>query len=76
MRVRKPCRKLEQNPGAMAAVLKLPNGQVEQLCGEFSQVWPVNYNCPGQLVVAGEKKSWGPSGRGWLKPEAKRSHWL
>lgn len=45
----------EQNPGAMAAVLKLPNETVELLCGEFSHVWAVNYNCPGQLVVAGEK---------------------
>ena len=45
----------EQNPGAMAAVLKLPNETVEELCGSFSHVWPVNYNCPGQLVVAGEK---------------------
>lgn len=45
----------EQNPGAMAAVLKLSNETVEQLCGEFSHVWAVNYNCPGQLVVAGEK---------------------
>lgn len=44
----------EDNPGAMAAVLKLPNEKVEALCGEFSQVWPVNYNCPGQLVVAGD----------------------
>lgn len=42
-----------KTPGAMAAVLKLPNETVEQLCGGFSQVWPVNYNCPGQLVVAG-----------------------
>lgn len=46
----------EQNPGAMAAVLKLDNKTVENLCKEFSQVWPVNYNCPGQLVVAGEKE--------------------
>lgn len=45
----------EQNPGAMAAVLKLPNETVEELCKEFSRVWPVNYNCPGQLVVAGER---------------------
>lgn len=45
----------EENPGSMAAVLKLPNETVEQLCGEFTQVWPVNYNCPGQLTVAGEK---------------------
>ena len=43
-----------ENPGSMAAVLKLPNETVEELCGKFTQVWPVNYNCPGQLVVAGE----------------------
>lgn len=45
----------EENPGAMAAVLKLKNQQVEELCAGFEKVWPVNYNCPGQLVVAGEK---------------------
>ena len=38
----------------MAAVLKLTNEQVEELCQGFEQVWPVNYNCPGQLVCAGE----------------------
>lgn len=46
----------EENPGAMAAVLKLSNETVEALCGEFPHVWPVNYNCPGQLTVAGEKE--------------------
>ena len=45
----------EANPGAMAAVLKLSNEQVEELCAGFEKVWPVNYNCPGQLVCAGEK---------------------
>lgn len=45
----------EKKPGAMAAVLKLSNESVEALCKEFDHVWPVNYNCPGQLVVAGEK---------------------
>lgn len=45
----------EANPGAMAAVLKLSNQQVEELCAGFEKVWPVNYNCPGQLVCAGEK---------------------
>lgn len=45
----------EENPGAMAAVLKLDRETVEALCGEFSRVWPVNYNCPGQIAVAGEK---------------------
>lgn len=45
----------EKNPGAMAAVLKLGNEQVEEICGTFSHMHPVNYNCPGQLVVAGDK---------------------
>ncbi len=49
----------EENPGAMAAVLKLSNETVEGLCGEFENVWPVNYNCPGQLVVAGRKEELG-----------------
>lgn len=44
----------EENPGSMAAVLKLTNDKVEELYGKFTKVWPVNYNCPGQLVVAGE----------------------
>lgn len=47
-------RAAEENPGGMAAVLKLSNEKVEELCGRFTRVWPVNYNCPGQLVVAGE----------------------
>ncbi len=46
----------QAHPGAMAAVLKLSNQQVESLCKESGRVWPVNYNCPGQLTVAGEKE--------------------
>lgn len=46
----------QRNPGSMIAVLKLSNEAVEALCKEFTQVWPVNYNCPGQLVAAGEKE--------------------
>lgn len=45
----------EQVDGAMAAVLKLKNEEVEALCAPFDHVYPVNYNSPGQLVVAGEK---------------------
>lgn len=43
----------EQYPGSMAAVLKLSAEQVEALAGQFTGVFPVNYNCPGQTVVAG-----------------------
>lgn len=49
-------RAAEQNPGGMAAVLKLSDERVEELCGEFPGVYPVNYNCPGQLVVTGTKE--------------------
>lgn len=44
----------EKNPGAMAAVMKLEDARVEALCQGFEGLWPVNYNCPGQLVVAGK----------------------
>lgn len=41
-------------PGAMAAIIGLEDGQVETLCSGAGDVWPVNYNSPGQLVVSGE----------------------
>ena len=41
------------HPGSMAAVLKLSNAQVEALCQGIPGVWPVNYNAPGQVAVAG-----------------------
>lgn len=37
----------------MAAVLKLSAEEVEALCAKYEHVWPVNYNCPGQISVAG-----------------------
>ncbi len=40
-------------PAGMAAVVKLPNETVEELASHYSAVYPVNYNCTGQLVVAG-----------------------
>jgi [acyl-carrier-protein] S-malonyltransferase len=42
--------------GAMAAVLGLEDAQIEEACAEAAQgeiVQPVNYNSPGQLVIAG-----------------------
>ncbi len=49
----------ERVDSAMAAVLKLDNDKVEDLCRMHQGVFPVNYNCPGQLVVAGLKSSLG-----------------
>ncbi|MGN6379537.1 MAG: ACP S-malonyltransferase [Gaiellales bacterium] len=41
--------------GAMAAVLGLDDDEVERLCAERGDVWPANYNCPGQLVISGRE---------------------
>ncbi|MFI3206751.1 MAG: ACP S-malonyltransferase [Clostridia bacterium] len=46
-----------ENPGAMAAVLKLENEQVEEICRRYDRVFPVNYNCKGQLVIAGDSEN-------------------
>ena len=40
---------------SMAAVLKLTNAQVEELAEKYENVYPVNYNCPGQVTCAGLK---------------------
>ena len=40
------------NGGGMAAILKLADDKVEQLAEKYG-VYPVNYNCPGQISVAG-----------------------
>lgn len=37
---------------AMAAVLRLSSEEVEQICAQFHDTYPVNYNCPGQVAVA------------------------
>ena len=43
----------EAQPTAMAAVLKLDNETVQSLCAQFDAVYPVNFNCPGQVTVSG-----------------------
>ncbi|RYY99174.1 MAG: [acyl-carrier-protein] S-malonyltransferase [Chitinophagaceae bacterium] len=48
----------ELQPSTMAAVLGLPDEQVETICAQVQQesgeiVVPANYNCPGQLVISG-----------------------
>lgn len=47
----------EAAESGMAAVMKLENAKVEALCAAHPGVYPVNYNCPGQLVVAGTREA-------------------
>lgn len=52
-------RAVEPGVGFMAAVLGLSDDVVEAVCKSSSTEGvcePVNYNCPGQLVVAGEER--------------------
>ncbi|OYU83942.1 MAG: [acyl-carrier-protein] S-malonyltransferase [Flavobacterium sp. BFFFF2] len=45
----------EVAPSTMAAVLGLPDDQVEAICATTEGVVvAANYNCPGQLVISGE----------------------
>jgi len=41
---------------SMAAVVKLTNEEVEQVCSGFEHVYPVNYNCPSQVSVSGAEE--------------------
>ena len=49
----------DENPGGMAAIIALPDEKIEEVCRTISEsgatVVPANYNCPGQLVISGDK---------------------
>ena len=55
MAMQKAC---ELKPSTMAAIIGLPDEQVEAVCQEVSTeesvVVPANYNSPGQLVISGD----------------------
>lgn len=40
----------------MMAILKLSDEVVEKLCSKYTQVYPVNFNCNGQVTVAGDNE--------------------
>ncbi|WP_341227545.1 ACP S-malonyltransferase [uncultured Arcticibacterium sp.] len=51
----------EINPSTMAAVLRLDDAKVEEICAAVAEetgevVVAANYNCPGQLVISGTIK--------------------
>ncbi len=48
-----------EGKGLMAAILGLNRGDVDNICLSVKSgyVVPANYNCPGQIVIAGEKKA-------------------
>ena len=54
MAMQKAC---EAQPSTMAAIIALPDEKVEEICAQVSAEGEVcvaaNYNCPGQVVIAG-----------------------
>lgn len=46
-------RESEKFDTSMAAVVKLTSAQVKEICNKYSDVYPVNFNCPGQITVSG-----------------------
>jgi [acyl-carrier-protein] S-malonyltransferase len=52
----------QQHPGAMAAILNLDRAKLDDVCAEASRIThqPVqvaNDNCPGQIVISGDKSA-------------------
>ena len=53
----------EAAPGGMAAVLRLSDEEIERICADVTAqsgkgvVVAANYNCPGQLVISGNKEA-------------------
>jgi [acyl-carrier-protein] S-malonyltransferase len=42
-----------RNPGGMAAILGLSDEEVQTACDVVPDVWPANFNSPGQVVISG-----------------------
>lgn len=47
----------EKQPGAMAAVIALPDDVIEKVCADIPGVVPANFNSPGQVVISGEAEA-------------------
>ncbi len=46
----------EKHNTGMAAVLKLSDEKIEELAAKYDNVYPVNYNCNGNVTVAADKE--------------------
>lgn len=64
-----------EGTGAMAAIIGLADDAIEKACAEAAQgdvVAPVNYNSPGQVVIAGQKEAVSRAGDACKAAGAKR----
>lgn len=64
-----------EGEGLMAAIIGLSREQLDEICLTVSSgyVAPANYNCPGQIVIAGEREAVGEAIRIAKESGAKRA---
>ena len=63
----------ESVPGAMAAIINLPDEVIEKVCAGIPGVVPANYNSPGQVVISGQEEAVDEACRQLKEAGAKRA---
>ena len=58
--------------GAMAAIIGADSDKIKAICNEIGEVWPANFNSPGQVVISGKKESVDSAGQKLKEAGAKR----
>jgi [acyl-carrier-protein] S-malonyltransferase len=58
--------------GAMSAVMGADNSKIKEICNETGNVWPANFNSPGQVVISGKRASVERAGEKLKQAGAKR----
>ncbi len=58
--------------GAMSAIIGAENDKIKEICASVGNVWPANFNSPGQVVISGKKASVETAGAKIKEAGAKR----
>lgn len=58
--------------GAMSAILGMENSSVEKVMQEIDGAYIANYNCPGQIVITGEKEAVERAGKSLKEAGARK----
>lgn len=61
-----------EGTGAMSAILEMENSSVEKVIQEIEGAYIANYNCPGQIVITGEKEAVERAGKALKEAGARR----
>lgn len=61
-----------EGTGAMSAILGMENSLVEKVMQEIDGAYIANYNCPGQIVITGEKEAVERAGKALKEAGARK----